>query len=726
MSAPQERLQQLSPRAQVTATFVACLLPFLMVQLLPSQLDRVMEKSSYLVFHNIAEFFSIMVSLCVFSVGWYTYDQSKDQRSLLLGGAFLLVGLLDFMHTLSNAAMPPFITANSTNKSTQFWIAARGVDASVFLLSAFVNPKKPIRSVSCSTVITAALALAGIIFTAVIFYPEYLPATAIPGVGLTPLKRYLELMIIAVLCAASVMYWKRLCNTGDRNILYFLNALIICIFSEGVFASYKTGFDTYNVLGHIYKVVAFYLIYKGIFAAAVRKPYLDLSRANEKLMRLNRLYTVLSETNKCIVRATERDALFRDVTEVAVRHGGLRTAWIGVVDENAGEVTVVAWSGEKEGHVEGAAPVRDATHGAGPTAIAIREGGLRICSDSMSKDAPEPWRKEAQRCGFGSSAAIALTVHGKVIGALTMHAAERDFFHSQLANLLSQMATEITFALENMEVEARRREAEKALQEETLERLRVMESLYQKDRQLIHQSRLAAMGEMINNIAHQWRQPLNVVGLIVQELQMMHEAGECSQEFLDKRVEKLKELLFHMSQTIDDFRDFFRPDRDKERFQVKGVVTRTLSLIRDSLMNQRVEVEVEISDSMVIYGYANQYAQVLLNILMNARDAFAERDDIKRRVITIAAGSDGETDRLVVTDNAGGVPEEIIHKIFEPYFTTKGPDKGTGVGLYMSKLIIDHNMSGHLTARNTADGAEFIVEIPCAPSGGAEASSAAP
>ncbi|EKD38780.1 MAG: signal transduction histidine kinase, partial [uncultured bacterium] len=150
--------KQLSPRTIMAGTFIISFLPFLMVLLLPSELDRVMEKSSYLIFHNVAEFFSIMVSLCVFSVGWYTYDQSKDQRALLLGTAFLAVGLLDFMHTLSNAAMPAFITPNSTNKSTQFWIAARLLDASIFLASAFVNPEMHRRSISRTTMMSGAVA----------------------------------------------------------------------------------------------------------------------------------------------------------------------------------------------------------------------------------------------------------------------------------------------------------------------------------------------------------------------------------------------------------------------------------------------------------------------------------------------------------------------------------------------------------------------------------------
>ena len=127
------------------AVFLGSSLPFLLVLLFPAQLDLVMDGGSYVVFHNIAEFFSIMVSLSVFGVGWYAYDQSKDRHALFLGTAFLAVGLIDFMHTLSSAAMPGFITANSTNKSSQYWIAARLLDSAALLASAFILSHKPLR-----------------------------------------------------------------------------------------------------------------------------------------------------------------------------------------------------------------------------------------------------------------------------------------------------------------------------------------------------------------------------------------------------------------------------------------------------------------------------------------------------------------------------------------------------------------------------------------------------
>lgn len=255
-----------------------------------------------------------------------------------------------------------------------------------------------------------------------------------------------------------------------------------------------------------------------------------------------------------------------------------------------------------------------------------------------------------------------------------------------------------------------RREAERALRQETVERLQAVEALREKERMLIQQSRLAAMGEMIGNIAHQWRQPLNNLGLIVQQLPIFHDYGELSGEFLDESVQQAMDIIQHMSKTIDDFRNYFRPNKEKVEFRVRDTIDTTLSLIKDSFKNRYISIDVVATDDPVIYGYRNEFAQVLLNILNNARDIITERDIDDPRV-TIMIFSEGGRAVVTIADNAGGIPEEIRGKIFDPYFTTKGPQSGTGVGLFMSKAIIEKNMGGRLTARNSDVGAEFRIEV---------------
>jgi len=234
--------------------------------------------------------------------------------------------------------------------------------------------------------------------------------------------------------------------------------------------------------------------------------------------------------------------------------------------------------------------------------------------------------------------------------------------------------------------------------------------LREKDQLLLLQSRQAALGEMIGNIAHQWRQPLNILWLTIQQLPLFHDFGELTAEFLNQNVNSSMELIQHMSQTIDDFRNYFRPDKEKVEFRVSEAIENTLSLLEGSLQNPQITVGVVTKDDPVIYGYRNEFAQVLLNILNNARDALIEREMDDRRV-TITICTEGNKAVVTVADSAGGIPDGIMGKIFDPYFTTKGPQHGTGVGLFMSKTIIEKNMGGRLSVRNTADGAEFRIEV---------------
>ncbi|MFA7062296.1 MAG: PAS domain S-box protein, partial [Pedobacter sp.] len=234
--------------------------------------------------------------------------------------------------------------------------------------------------------------------------------------------------------------------------------------------------------------------------------------------------------------------------------------------------------------------------------------------------------------------------------------------------------------------------------------------LREKDQVLVLQSRQAAMGEMIANISHQWRQPLNILGMQLQQLQLFYDLGQFNKELLEKNVSGSMEIIQHMSKTIDDFRNYFKPDKEKIEFNVHESIRTSLSLLEGSLKNPLIEVEVVANDDPAIYGFPNEFAQVVLNIMNNARDVFIERNVSKPKV-NINICSEGGCVVVTVADNAGGISEDIINRVFDPYFTTKGPQQGTGVGLFMSKAIIEKNMGGRLNVRNIADGAEFRIEV---------------
>ncbi len=261
----------------------------------------------------------------------------------------------------------------------------------------------------------------------------------------------------------------------------------------------------------------------------------------------------------------------------------------------------------------------------------------------------------------------------------------------------------------NSEVEERKQSEWRLLNEKD-ERLLAIQALREKEQMLISQNRQAAMGEMIGNIAHQWRQPLNALGLFIQRLGFFYDTPHFNKKFLDTFVDQSMETIQYMSKTINDFRDYFKPDKEKSDFHICGAVKNTLSLLDASFLNPEIRIVIVENDDPIVYGYQNEFAQVLLNILVNARDVIIERE-ISEALVTVTVWRDGENAVVTVADNAGGIADDIIHKIFDPYFTTKGPQLGTGIGLFLSKSIVEKNMGGKLSVRNTDVGAEFRVEV---------------
>jgi PAS domain S-box-containing protein len=232
-----------------------------------------------------------------------------------------------------------------------------------------------------------------------------------------------------------------------------------------------------------------------------------------------------------------------------------------------------------------------------------------------------------------------------------------------------------------------------------------------KDIMLIQQNRRAALGEMLDHIAHQWKQPISNISIIAQDLEETSSYGDLTHEYLRDGVQKTLALLEHMAQTIDVFRDFYMPEKERAVFRIKDSIDRAIGFISPALKLHAIAVEMDVDSGLLAVGYPKEYAQVLLNILGNSRNALAERK-IGKPLIRLKAFA--EEGRAVVTikDNAGGIADMNMGKIFEPYFTTRKLVGGTGIGLYMSKNIIEKSMGGALTAANDKGGVEFRIEIP--------------
>jgi len=225
---------------------------------------------------------------------------------------------------------------------------------------------------------------------------------------------------------------------------------------------------------------------------------------------------------------------------------------------------------------------------------------------------------------------------------------------------------------------------------------------------MCHQSRLAAIGEMIDSIAHQWRQPLNSLGIIVQGLRHISSQEKIDVGFLKEIESEMMQKLNYMSQTIDDFSVFFRISKEKESFNILQSIEDAIRLIDIQLKNYNIVVNITKDETldMFVLGFANEFRQVMLNMIHNAMMAIVS-NNVEKGKIEVSITRTNKNLKIEVVDNGGGISKDDMPKIFNPYFTTK--EKGSGIGLYMSKVIIENHMNGLLMAENYSDGAKFSI-----------------
>ena len=240
---------------------------------------------------------------------------------------------------------------------------------------------------------------------------------------------------------------------------------------------------------------------------------------------------------------------------------------------------------------------------------------------------------------------------------------------------------------------------------------REVERNRQQQMMMFQQSRFVQMGEMIAMIAHQWRQPLHSLSLLIHVAVKKYEAGTLDAAAVSDFQKRSQQMITHMSETIDDFRNFFKPDKTKTDFDLHDALMDVIHIVEPMIQRYGIEVVTNMDSGCVVYGYPNEFSQAILNILNNAKDALLEQC-VENPKIYI--GIKKEKGRAVVTveDNAGGIPLSFIDKIFDPYFSTKENKNGTGLGLYMSRIIVSEHMHGTIDVANKDEGACFTLILP--------------
>ncbi len=262
-----------------------------------------------------------------------------------------------------------------------------------------------------------------------------------------------------------------------------------------------------------------------------------------------------------------------------------------------------------------------------------------------------------------------------------------------------------------LEQEVHKKTKELAILNERLEE-RVQEELQKRmmqEKMLLCQNRMANMGMMIDSIAHQWRQPLMNINAKLMNISRVTESKVNNVKYIDEKVENIFGITEQMAQTIHDFRNLFKSEKEYQAFDVTQLINNLLTFMDENFYT--VNIDIKTHNSLYVHSYQNELSQVLLTILQNTIEALEEQN-IQHKELTIHTYERSSTVYIEIMDNAGGIKKEILEKIFDPYFSTKKKRSGTGLGLYIAKIIMDTSLQGEINVQNTKNGAKFTITIP--------------
>lgn len=508
--------------------------------------------SKYQSIHLPAETLSIVISMLVFGVAWNSYSKERAANIILIACAFLAVGLIDFAHMLSFAGMPDWITPSGPEKAINFWLAARFIFA-VTLLAVALRAWTPLsRPHSRYALLLAALGVSALVYWIGLFHQDALPHTFVAGTGLTPLKIALEYLIIAILAIAALIFWRQAQRGEPHEAAGLFNAACITILSELSFTLYSDVTDVFNLLGHLYKIIAYIFIYRTVFVGSVHEPFRRVATAEASLQHANRALKTLSAGNQALIRARDERTLLHDMCRVTVEKGGYLLAWVGYAQpDDAKSIKPMAACSIRPGYLESSAFNWgfDAS-GNNLAGISIRTGQMNICQDIINDPLFLPWREQAMSYGYRSGIALPLHDNGTVFGAIAIYAGVPNAFSDDEIVLLSEMGEDLSFGISNMRM---REERDRALTERQHYLDRLQEGLEDTVQAIAatvemrdpytagHQRRVADLaagiaGEM--DLPHEQVYAIHLAGLV-------HDLGKIaiSSEILSKPA-KLSELEY--------------------------------------------------------------------------------------------------------------------------------------------------------------------------------------
>ena len=698
-------------------------------------------RTNYLLFHVFIELLSVVLAAAVFTIGWNARHMVTSPLLLILATGFLVTGLVDLLHLLTYKGMNVF-PVDGSNLPTQLWIVARTLEAAAFLAAA-VHLGRPLR-VSAYCWLGAFMAAAALLL-ATIWPLQLFPVCFVEGIGLTLFKVACEYLIAAVLAAAAVLLWWRREHLGPRLCGLLLTALLFNIASGLSFTLYDDPYGTANFVGHIFKLIVLVLVYHALVEGMLRTPYgtlfhelttlnreLDaelrrrqasetqLRAANQELSALYRSAQALHSTLRLdalthlilsMAAAPQGGGFGRAMLFTVNQRTGVLQGMLGVDRESAGLVLPPDAAAGPWGEPRLADAIRAAQRRSDFNQAVVRlrlplarednalaraclERRLAVVADAAAE--PAGGGRLAAALAFDSYACAPLQGGKEPFGVLVVDlGATGEESMADRLRFLELFARQATAALENARLLSRL--------EETHRELGMVHE------QLMQGEKLVVLGEMSAQLAHELRNPLVAVGGFAQRLVKLELENDRAAEYaaiIAREVRRLEEMLgnilaFSRQQPVC-----------WEECDLNALLAETLEL--DAAVRQEAGIDLVlevVAPLPALCGDPRQLRQVLQNLLANARQAMP-----RGGVITVRAGTctlRGEAGVAIeVEDVGGGIPDEIMRNIFNPFFSTR--PKGTGIGLSLSHRIVTQH-HGEIEVVNGAAGARFIVRLPLRP-----------
>ena len=693
----------------------------------------------YLFFHVLVELYAVIIGILIAIIAYYMYKFTRNDFLLFIGIGFFWTAILDLFHMLSYYGMNIYSDVMTQNPSTTLWIFARLFQITTLLIAPFIR----FDSILPRTVfIWFAIAAVGVYVGT---FMGIFPTMYVADVGLSTTKIALEYSIMFVSVIAMVIYHSKRENYHPLMYRMIRWSLILGIAAEGCFTLYIDVYGFMNLVGHILKFFVYWMIFRGIVVTALKEPFSVMAKASSTYDAIP-VPVVVVDTDG-IIRQINR-ATLQCATPLVHDFVGQDNHTLlhppGIAQSECEVCQTIAKGEYRTLEVAFGDQYKQYTISPIKTKDTV-SGTLQICTDMTEIRRIQLQIKESEkfyRTIFASvhEAILILEKHNVVDCnelALSLFDMSKD---AMIGKNIFDLAYEIECRKESFH-----RHLDMAYQGEYVtdecslrlysvpDEIKIIEFTLsgfsdqdenkiimiardltehiEEERIFRMNTRQAQMGEMISMIAHQWRQPLAIINAITSQMRLQELMKDDNDPNLIINLKKIEEQSTHLSQTISEYRDFFRPDKPKEHFNISILIDNALSLVDHTLKNHGISVEINSLHDPILFTYRNEVLQVLIALLKNSLDSFVEKR-IEEGQVWITLDGDERYGIITIRDNAGGIAPEIIHKLFIPYFTTKTKNNGTGLGLYMSRMIIQDHCHGMISVYSQENETTFTIKLP--------------